>query len=720
MKKLILLMSLLLSLSLLFSCGDDEDELADDDYAQDIGADESGDQQNAPYIGPDGHWYIGDVDTGIVAIGKNGSDGQNGLDGANGLTPYIGENGNWFIGETDTGIAAVGLDGDDGKDGTDGLTPYIGENGNWFIGNTDTGVSAGGKNGNDGIAGSDGADGLTPYIGENGNWFIGDTDTGVSAGGKNGNDGIAGVNGIDGITPHIGENGNWFIGDTDTGVLAAGKNGIDGVPGINGIDGVTPHIGENGNWFIGDTDTGVLAKGTNGTNGIDGSAGKNGVDGVDGLTPYIGENNNWFIGDEDTGIKAIGIDGSNGENGISILKVEIIGGSLFVTYSDNPDSAVEVGKIKAEIAPEAELEFYPLPDGTLGVKAGKALYSKEITIPESYGGVKVTEILPDAFKGAKYLENITIPDTVIKISSGAFSDCPMIVSVFIPKTVRYIETGAFSLEENSLVCLERSSASSGFDDEWYSSTTRIVYDCVSDIQYQDGIGFLIHSDETATVVCYNGSSYQANIPETVAGRCVDAIGDCAFKNNARLLSVIIPQTVNHIGTKAFASSRLKEVYDLSGKLQGVSFDVYNSIEVESKLVDTNDGFVFYGTELVDYYGESETVVLPERFQGRSYTIGSYAFSASAAKVVTADYGTLCNEINRNALTGSNIESFEVPTSVKKIHENAFSCETLVAVTFDLSFTWIVGNSEAFMPSADAEENLAKIMKYEGKIFNRID
>jgi hypothetical protein len=66
------------------------------------------------------------------------------IDGLERDAPHIGDNGNWFIGETDTGVKASGTDGKDGKDGEDGVTPHIGANGNWFIGDTDTGVAAGG------------------------------------------------------------------------------------------------------------------------------------------------------------------------------------------------------------------------------------------------------------------------------------------------------------------------------------------------------------------------------------------------------------------------------------------------------------------------------------------------------------------------------------------------------------------------------------------------
>ena len=207
-----------------------------------------------PHIGTNGNWWIGTTDTGILAVGQNGTNGQN---GANGLTPYIGENLMWWIGEYDLGIRAVG------EDGFDGLTPHIGADGYWYIGNQKTGHYA-----------------VAPYIGANGTWWYGTTDTGIVAVGK------------DAPIPHI-FNGNWWIGTHDTGFAAIGQNGKDGQNGI------TPHIGANGNWWYGDLDTGFRALGESGKNGADGK------NGTDGLTPFIySGTGTWWIGSYDTGVVA--------------------------------------------------------------------------------------------------------------------------------------------------------------------------------------------------------------------------------------------------------------------------------------------------------------------------------------------------------------------------------------------------------------------------------
>jgi len=255
-----------------------------------------------PHIGPNGNWWLGTEDLGILAVGRNGT---------NGLTPYVGENLMWWIGEHDTGILAFG------RDGNPGATPFIGEDGYWWIGEQQTGFYAIGRTpyvneGNWWIDGVDtgyaaiGKDAPSPHI-LDGYWWIGDHNTGFRA------VGIDGKNGNDGITPHIGVDGCWWIGEFNTGHNAIAQTPyiVDGTWWIGdydtgfvaiGLDAPVPHIHE-GNWWIGEVDTGFAA------------IGKDGSDGKDGITPRIGANGNWWLDDYDTGWTAVGQHGTNGENG---------------------------------------------------------------------------------------------------------------------------------------------------------------------------------------------------------------------------------------------------------------------------------------------------------------------------------------------------------------------------------------------------------------------
>ena len=71
----------------------------------------------------------------IVSCGKDGENGAPGINGKDGITPHIGEaTGTWWIGTVDTKILASGQDG---------ITPHVNdETGTWWIGSVDTGISA--------------------------------------------------------------------------------------------------------------------------------------------------------------------------------------------------------------------------------------------------------------------------------------------------------------------------------------------------------------------------------------------------------------------------------------------------------------------------------------------------------------------------------------------------------------------------------------------------
>ena len=96
------------------------------------------------YIGVNGNWWYGGLDTGIKGIGRDGLDGEGATidvektdDGIrlilkdsrgtniaeikNGITPHI-ENGMWYIGDQNTGIKAEGVDGHTPQKGVDYFT----------------------------------------------------------------------------------------------------------------------------------------------------------------------------------------------------------------------------------------------------------------------------------------------------------------------------------------------------------------------------------------------------------------------------------------------------------------------------------------------------------------------------------------------------------------------------------------------------------------------
>ena len=160
-----------------------------------------------------------------------------------------------------------------------------------------------------------------------------------------------------------------------------------------------------------------------GTQGIQGEKGEQGIQGIQGEA---------------------GKNGENGVNGRGIVKTEVKDGFLWITYSDDLENPVNVGKIEAENENAQELDFYLLPDGTYGVMAGKALYLDKIEIPETYKGKTVTQILPSAFSSAYYLEEILLPNTITVIGNSAFFNCVNLKKIDIPSEVTVISKQAFA------------------------------------------------------------------------------------------------------------------------------------------------------------------------------------------------------------------------------------------------------------------------------------
>ena len=468
------------------------------------------DKNKTPFIGENGNWWIGETDTGVCAVGKDGRDGVDGKDGQNGqdgrdgtdgkagtdaIAPqfsYDVESGYILIsydnGNTWSSLANVGAMVSDGKDGVSVSSCEINSLGELVI------TYSNGKQENLGVivadAGTDGVGISDASVDTAGNLTVILTDGRViplgnikGADGKDGGRGKDGKDGTDGVTPRLKidtDSLEWCVsydnGNTwqPLGILAAGNDGTDGTNGVDGKDGVTPRLRINGEtlgWEVsydgGKTweGLGVVAKGESGS---------------DGISPMLRiEQGYWQVSYNngvdwrDTGVKAEGTDGENGKNGNDgrgIVKTEIINGYLYVTYTDS-EVPVNVGKVSGTASEYAPLDvytealaFYPIGDGDeYGVKIGNAIYMKTIVIPETYNGKPVTTILNSGFSPSgdvdTYLESVVIPSSITKIEANAFSNCTKLKTVYVPASVELIGYMAFNAVET--VRFERSEAPDG-------------------------------------------------------------------------------------------------------------------------------------------------------------------------------------------------------------------------------------------------------------------
>lgn len=67
----------------------------------------------------------------------------------------------------------------------------------------------------------------------------------------------------------------------------------------------------------------------------------------------------------------------------------------------------------------------------------------EVEIPSELDGYTVTAVMDEAFSGNASLKKISLPDTVVNVSGGAFAECTALEHVYIGSSVAVMETSAF-------------------------------------------------------------------------------------------------------------------------------------------------------------------------------------------------------------------------------------------------------------------------------------
>ncbi len=268
-----------------------------------------------------------------------------------------------------------------------------------------------------------------------------------------------------------------------------------------------------------------------------------------------------------------------------------------------------------EVTAEIDLLQYELAEGgeSYIVTGIDDRTVSSIEIPSEYNGKPVTSIGNSAFSSCSKLTSVKIPDSITSIDSGAFRQCLNLAYITIPDSVTSIGSSAFS-------------------------------NCT-------------------------------NLTSVTMGNNVTNIGEKAFYYCIGLTTLTIPNSVTSIGTDAFSGCRkLLEVYNLSqltitagsqnnGSVAYYARDVYTSTSETSKQTKTDDGYIFYDNNsilsLVGYIGKETELILPDKFNEKSYSIYKYAF------------------YNCSSLT-----SITIPDSIAEIGSSAFTaCNNLTKVNY---------------------------------------
>jgi len=222
--------------------------------------------------------------------------------------------------------------------------------------------------------------------------------------------------------------------------------------------------------------------------------------------------------------------------------------------------------------------------------SGTAQY---VVVPSTYNGLPVTVIGDNAFKNNSQLLSVFLPEGIQTIGSYAFAGCSALTQINLPSTLSVLAGYAFQNDtaltsmalplslftvngyifagcSSSLVLkAEASSASSSFDTGWnrQSTSSSASYSVTwnsaiaTALPNEGSAGentdytYWTHVDKSGNksveILSYKGSATSLNVPSTIDGNPVTAIGRRAFLNRSGLGSISLPEGLTTIGQQAF-------------------------------------------------------------------------------------------------------------------------------------------------------------------------
>ena len=259
----------------------------------------------------------------------------------------------------------------------------------------------------------------------------------------------------------------------------------------------------------------------------------------------------------------------------------------------------------------------------------------DISIPNN-----VTSIGNATFAGCSSLTSITIPESVTSIGYEAFKGCSNLKRATIPSSVTTIEQGAFSGTGLTSVTIP----------EGVTSLGMYAFDNSPQLTK-------VELPSTLTSIGNNAFENCTKLLDISIPNNLTSIGASAFSECSSLTAITIPEGVTSIGNNAFYGCyNLNTIINNSNLNLAKGSSSYGYIAYYATNIFEGctlvDDFAFNtvdGKHYLSYYlGHSTKIVLPESYNGESYTISENAFSNCAE-----------------------ILSLTIPANVEAIEEDAF-------------------------------------------------
>ncbi|MDO4299898.1 MAG: leucine-rich repeat protein [Clostridia bacterium] len=338
----------------------------------------------------------------------------------------------------------------------------------------------------------------------------------------------------------------------------------------------------------------------------------------------------------------------------------------------------------------------------------------------------VTKIGAYAFKGCTSIKNLTLPDHLEYIGDNAFDGCINFMGdgdkdsyLTIPYTVSYIGLWAFKdcsgLEYVEVPYSVNSMASDRFpafkdcnnlktvycyketaadNKSMYPATTEIEYidDYLEylDIPYSEENGTYYYNPLRGEIInfiesdpYYSSSKFDLNIPETINGTNIKAIGGLAFFSTKSVQKIILPESILSINDNAFEYCESLTEINIPKSVTFIGKDVFldcnmlKTVYVYKNSYADNKSLYPDNIEII-YIDNTENIIPVPVTNGNLYldaltnTITGADSAITAAHIPEAVSGINITGIDAKAFSScSSLTEVVIPSSITNIGSGAF-------------------------------------------------
>ena len=336
-----------------------------------------------------------------------------------------------------------------------------------------------------------------------------------------------------------------------------------------------------------------------------------------------------------------------------------------------------------------------------------------INIPDS-----VKTIGAYAFQSCSNLTTVTISENsqLTSIDSRVFNGCSSLTSIYIPDSVTTIGDYAFSNCSNLTIYCEASSEPSGWSSSWNPSDQPVIWNSYKGIygNFNDFEYIAYHDAEGNPYIAiagYNGSNTDVVIPEYIEVNeeqiVVEEILNSAFRDNTKITSIFIPDSVTSIGDYAFRNCLNLTIYcEVDTKQDGWSnywnysnrpvvwnsylgvHDTLNGLEYAVCIDNEEKSYI----AITGYNGSATDVVIPE------------SINVNGEDIIVKEI------LNTAFRYNTNITSINIPYGVTSIDDYTFEgCTNLKTVTIvensqltsigDYAFSYCSSLTSIYIPNS---------------------